>query len=103
VALFSRELATILDHLRRLRDPNRPRALDAAEAALLAVGLAELAKRQQQTIDRQQQAIDELSNKLRQAQQELARHRASIRFQLAAEDLSRTADHIGQWERELRD
>ncbi|MDF2748217.1 MAG: hypothetical protein K0S98_2504, partial [Propionibacteriaceae bacterium] len=43
MALFPRELAKILDQLRRLRDPNRPRALDAIEAALLAIGLAALA------------------------------------------------------------
>lgn len=96
VALFPRELAKILDQLRRLRDPNRPRALDAIEAALLAIGLAELAERQQQT-------IDELRKKLWQTQQELAHYKASVRFQLAAEDMWRTADHISEWERELRD
>jgi hypothetical protein len=96
VALFPRELAKILDQLRRLRDPHRPRALDAIEAALLAIGLAELAKRQQRT-------IEELSTKLWQTQQELARYQASVRFQLAAEDRWRTADHISEWERELRD
>jgi recombinational DNA repair ATPase RecF len=96
VVLFPRELAKILGQLRRLRDPNRPRALDAIEAALLAIGLAELAQRQQQT-------IDELNKKLRQTQQELAHYKASVRFQLAAEDMWRTADHISEWERELRD
>jgi recombinational DNA repair ATPase RecF len=96
VALFPRELAKILEQLRRLRDPNRPRALDAIEAALLAIGLAELAERQQQT-------IEELSRKLWQTQQELAHYKASVRFQLAAEDMWRTADHISEWERELRD
>jgi hypothetical protein len=96
VALFPRELAKILDRLRRLRDPNRPRALDAIEAALVAIGLAELAKRQQQT-------IDDLTKKLWETQQELARYKASIPLQLAAEDMERTAQHISEWERELRD
>ena len=96
MTLFRPELAKILDQLRRLRDPNRPRALDAIEAALLAIGLAELAERQRRT-------IDELSTRLRQTQQELDHYRASVRFQLAAEDMWRTADHISEWERELRD
>jgi cob(I)alamin adenosyltransferase len=96
VALFPRELAKILDRLRRLRDPNRPRALDAIEAALVAIGLAELAKRQQQT-------INDLTKKLWETQQELARYKASIPLQLAAEDMERTAQHISEWERELRD